>query len=226
MLALTPSLPSRLHGAARAAPTGRQQRWTSELLASLARRRQHGSTRARQHATPSTASWSSVLEYRKIKIIHTILCTLVLELFEPYGANKPFPTGAAWNAQPLAWMLCAADTAVTASIGELYEADWTAVASRMAQGGASAHWIRTCEAWAKLMEHIWVQPPQTYEQALSCSVKHRGASASIASLWEPGAGWVGGSRPEGVDGIMEAHLQSGPRCRRLHPKMGQRMRNS
>ena len=63
--------------------------------------------------------------------MRAILCTLVLELFEPYGANKPFPTGAAWNAQPLAWMLCAADTAVTASVGELYEADWTAVARQV-----------------------------------------------------------------------------------------------
>ena len=87
MLALTPSLPSRLHGAARAAPTGRQQRWTSELLASLARRRvcstglrvlrQHGSTRAREHASTRAARhgmpWSSVLEYRKIIVFSGFL---------------------------------------------------------------------------------------------------------------------------------------------------------
>ena len=40
--------------------------------------------------------------------VRQILCTLMLKLLEPYGANTPYPTGAAWNSQPLAWMMRAA----------------------------------------------------------------------------------------------------------------------
>ena len=100
MLALTPSLPSRLHGAARAAPTGRQQRWTSELLASLARRRvcstglrvlrQHGSTRARQHAS-SQARHAMELGTR-VPQNHCVLRIPFFIAFLTQGAKEFCPT--------------------------------------------------------------------------------------------------------------------------------------
>jgi hypothetical protein len=56
--------------------------------------------------------------------VRAILCTLMLELMEPYGANQPDPTGAAWNAIPLTLMLRAADAPLDHSVGLLYETDW------------------------------------------------------------------------------------------------------
>ena len=77
----------------------------------------------------------------------------MLKLLEPYGANTPYPTGAAWNSQPLAWMMRAAGAPDSATLGELIDADWEAILHALERGRAPTRWIRTAQAWGKLMEH-------------------------------------------------------------------------
>ena len=86
--------------------------------------------------------------------VRAILCTLMLELMEPYGANQPDPTGAAWNAIPLTLMLRAADAPLDHSVGLLYETDWVYLTDNMQQHDAPTNWIRTCLAWQLIQPYI------------------------------------------------------------------------
>jgi len=141
--------------------------------------------------------------------VRQILCTLVLKLLEPYGANTPYPTGTAWNSQPLAWMMRAAGAPDSATLGELIDADWEAILHALERGRAPTRWIRTAQAWGKLMEHVTVLAPQTYEQLLSCPCVVNGEHCTIGDAWDgQEAAWKD-TRPAGVTGDHIALLQGG-----------------
>ena len=50
----------------------------------------------------------------------------------------------------------------------LIDADWVVILHALGRGRAPKRWIRTAQAWSKLVEHVTVLAPQTYEQLMSC----------------------------------------------------------
>ena len=141
--------------------------------------------------------------------VRAILCTLMLELMEPYGANQPDPTGAAWNAIPLTLMLRAADAPLDHSVGLLYETDWVYLADNMQQHDAPTNWIRTCRAWQLIQPYIDVTAPATYEQVLSMPTCADGIHTYVWKLWEGGA-WTTPDAPPDVSADQHRLLVSGP----------------
>ena len=141
--------------------------------------------------------------------VRAILCTLMLELMEPYGANQPDPTGAAWNAIPLTLMLRAADAPLDHSVGLLYETDWVYLTDNMQQHDAPTNWIRTCRAWQLIQPYIDVTAPTTYEQVLSMPTCADGMHTYVWKLWEGGA-WTTPDAPPNVSADQHRLLVSGP----------------
>ena len=87
---------------------------------------------------------------KPVHTIRAVQCETMLQLLEPYGANQPRPTGAAWNANPLTMILRAAGAPADCTLGALYDADWETIVNNMSEGRAPRNWQRVCKAWALL----------------------------------------------------------------------------
>jgi hypothetical protein len=106
-------------------------------------------------------------------------------------------------------MMRAARVPDSATLGELIDADWEASLHALERGRAPTRWIRKAQAWGKLMEHVTVLAPQTYEQLMSCPCVVDGEHCTIGDAWGgQEAAWKD-NRPAGVTGDHIALLQSG-----------------
>ena len=92
-------------------------------------------------------------------------------MLKPKESNLHTLTGALWYVFARSWLLEAIGAKDTNVIGAIIDhRQWTRTLKRMATAGVPDRWQQIARAWSKLLPHIVVTPPDTYEQIMSMAL--------------------------------------------------------